>query len=120
MAAKIIEFEFVTGLKRPIFRNARLRGSWDGAGRHSDVWTESPMQESTGVDGCPVFRGSVALESDRSETFRWGVVLDGPQGANFWGIPAEIQDVNSVERYNKTSAAQTTDGLVMPWCSAAR
>ena len=99
MAAKVIEFEFVTGLKRPIFRNARLRGSWDGAGRYSDVWTDSPMHESIGVDGCPIFRGSVALESDRSETFRWGVVLDGPQGANFWGIPTEIQDVNSAERY---------------------
>jgi len=32
------------------------------------------------------------------KTFKWGVILDGPQGANFWGVPTEVQDVNSVDR----------------------
>ncbi len=27
--------------------------------------------------------------------------LDGPQGSNFWGIPTEVQDVNSVERHRQ-------------------
>ena len=40
MTIKTVEFQFVTGLKRAIFRNARLRGSWDGNGRYSDRWTE--------------------------------------------------------------------------------
>ena len=29
MAMQNVEFQFITGLKRAIFRNARLRGSWD-------------------------------------------------------------------------------------------
>ena len=48
MAMQKVEFQFITGLKRAIFRNARLRGSWDGSGRYSDDWTESPMQEEVG------------------------------------------------------------------------
>lgn len=100
MARKAVEFRFVTGLKRQIFRNARLRGSWDGNGRYSDQWTESPMTEEPGEDGCPIFKATVQLDlSDSNRTFKWGVVLDGPQGANFWGIPTEVQDINSVDRY---------------------
>jgi len=33
MATQTIEFRFITGLKRPIFRNGWLRGSWDASGR---------------------------------------------------------------------------------------
>ena len=98
MALRTVEFEFITGLARPMFSNARLRGSWDVNGRYSDDWTESPMHAGMGPDGCPMFRGSVALDlAHAGKTFKWGVVLDGPQGANFWGIPTEVQDVNSAE-----------------------
>lgn len=100
MSVHHVEFHFITGLRRTIFRNARLRGSWDANGRYADVWTETPMEQGIGEDGCPVFSASVALDlADRNRTFRWGVVLDGPQGSNFWGIPTEIQDVNSAARY---------------------
>ena len=102
MATQSVEFHYLTGLKRHIFRNARLRGSWDASGRYSDDWTDSPMQEVTGEDGCPTFTGSIALDlADRHRTFRWGVVLDGPQGSNFWGIPTEVNDVHSVQRYRE-------------------
>jgi 1,4-alpha-glucan branching enzyme len=102
MATQTVEFQFITGLKRAIFRNARLRGSWDGSGRYSDNWTESPMQETIGADGCPVFKASVPLDlADQDKAFKWGVVLDGPQGGNFWGIPTEVPDINSVERYRQ-------------------
>jgi 1,4-alpha-glucan branching enzyme len=85
-----------------MFRNARLRGSWDTSGRYSDDWTESPMAEGIGTDGCPIFRVSISFElADQDKTFKWGVVLDGPQGGNFWGIPTEVRDVNSVERYRQ-------------------
>jgi 1,4-alpha-glucan branching enzyme len=30
-----------------------------------------------------------------------GVLLDGPGGANIWGIPAEVQDANSTDRYRQ-------------------
>jgi len=36
MALRPVEFQVFTGLKREIFRNARLRGSWDAAGRYAD------------------------------------------------------------------------------------
>ena len=102
MAMQTVEFQFITGLKRAIFRNARLRGSWNGNGRYSDNWTESPMQEEIGVDGCPIFKASASLDpADQDKTFKWGVVLDGPQGANFWGIPTEVQDIHSVERHRQ-------------------
>ncbi len=102
MATETVEFEFITGMKRRLFRNARLRGSWDAAGRYSELWTDSPMQETVGEDGCPVFRASVPLDlADREAIFKWGVVLDGPQGSAFWGIPTELQDVNSTARYRQ-------------------
>jgi 1,4-alpha-glucan branching enzyme len=102
MAMQRVEFQFVTGLKRRIFRNARLRGSWDGSGRYSDLWSESPMTEETGPDGCPIFKTALLFDpAEQNKTFRWGVILDGPQGSNFWGIPTEVQDTNSVERYRQ-------------------
>lgn len=102
MKTQEVEFQFITGLKRMIFRNARLRGSWDDSGRYSDNWTEIPMQEQIGSDGCPSFLASIKLDlADQDKTFKWGVVLDGPQGANFWGIPTEVQDINSVERHRQ-------------------
>ncbi len=102
MALQTVEFQFITGLKRAIFRNARLRGSWDSSGRDSDNWMESPMQEEIGEDGCPTFKATISLDlADQGQTFKWGVILDGPQGANFWGIPTEVRDFNSVERYRQ-------------------
>jgi 1,4-alpha-glucan branching enzyme len=100
MKTQTVEFQFITGLKRTIFRNARLYGSWDDNGRYSENWTEVLMQEDMGTDGCPIFRASVELDlTDKDKLFKWGVILDGPQGANFWGIPTEVQDSNSVDRY---------------------
>ena len=94
MAMQKVEFQFITGLKGAIFRNPRLRGSWDDNGRYSDDWTESPMQEVVGEDQCPIFKASISLDlADQNRTFKWGVALDGPQGSNFWGIPTEVRDV---------------------------
>src|SRR5262245_18030883 len=102
MATQTVEFQYFTGLTRRIFRNARLRGSWNAAGRFSDDWTEVPMQEAVGDDGCPMFRASVTLDlADQQRMFRWGVALDGPQGNNLWGIPTEVRDVNSTARFRQ-------------------
>jgi 1,4-alpha-glucan branching enzyme len=60
------------------------------------------MVEEVGPDGCPAFKAAVHIDTaDSDKTFRWGVVLDGPQGANFWGIPTEVHDANSTERYRE-------------------
>ena len=106
MAMQTVELQFITGLKRKIFRNARLCGSWDGNGRYSEIWSESAMQEDIGTDGCPIFRATVALDlAEKDKTFKWGVLLDGPQGANFWGVPTEVQDANSTARYRQFQLA---------------
>ena len=35
IALLTVRFRYLTGLKRELFRNARLMGSWDGVGRFS-------------------------------------------------------------------------------------
>jgi len=100
MATHDVQFQYVTGLRRRIFRNVVLRGSWDAAGRYADLWTDRPMVETTGTDGCPVFTAKVSLDTaDAARAFRWGVVVEGPLGGNLWGIPTEVQDARSVDRY---------------------
>jgi 1,4-alpha-glucan branching enzyme len=99
MAMIAVEFRFLTGLKRHIFHNARLRGSWDAQGRYSDSWTETPMTEARAEDGCPSFSATVKLDRAEAEKrFRWGVALDGPRGANQWGIATEVPDADSTDR----------------------
>src|SRR6185369_10114630 len=101
--AKIgVRFRYLTGLKRDIFRNARLAGSWDSLGRLSQAWSETPMTPSRAEDGCPCFTANVELaESQIGKRFRWGVRLDGPSGPNVGGIPTEVNDANSAERYRE-------------------
>jgi 1,4-alpha-glucan branching enzyme len=113
MATQDVQFQFITGVRRRIFRNARLRGSWDGEGRHSDAWTERPMLEVTGDDGCPAFTAAVSLDAaDAGKEFRWGVVLQGPQGGSFWGIPTEVHDASSSERYRVFRLSGSRTGQV--------
>src|SRR4051794_29997632 len=109
MATLPVRFRYLTGLKRSIFRNARLAGSWDAAGRFAPAWSETPMTPGTAGDGCPCFTATVALDDrDVGKRFRWGVRLDGPPGANLWGIPTEINDMNSTERFREFEL--TADG----------
>jgi 1,4-alpha-glucan branching enzyme len=66
------------------------------------------MRAGTGTDGCPVFTALVSLDlADRDKTFKWGVLLDGPQGANFWGIPTEVHDAFSTDRSRQFQLAGT-------------
>lgn len=91
MAPIPVRFTYRTGLAADLFGNARLVGSWDGAGRPVDVgWASVPMASTTGEDGCPCFEASVAFDpAAAGRAFRWGVLLDGPGGADRWGIAAE-------------------------------
>ena len=99
MTRNAVEFVYLTGLKREIFRNARLTGSWDGDGRYSDHWSTIPMESITGEDGCPAFRAQVDFDASQAGwTFRWGVILDGPGGSDHWGIPTEVSDANSMDQ----------------------
>jgi len=108
---QLVELQFITGLKRAIFSNPRVQGSWTAQGRFSTQWTESPMSVIVGEDGCPAFVHSVQLDlADSGQTFSWGVILDGPSGANFWGMPTEIQDTGSTDRYRSFTLQPVASG----------
>ena len=58
------------------------------------------MMPGIAEDGCPCFTATVELDdSEVGKRFRWGVRLDGPSGPNVWGIPTEVNDAASSERY---------------------
>jgi 1,4-alpha-glucan branching enzyme len=102
MAKIAVKFRYLTGLKRQIFTNARLSGSWDSQGKLSEAWDQAPMTPGRAEDGCPCFTATVELDdSGLGTAFRWGVTVDGPQGMNVWGIPTEVNDMNSAERYRE-------------------
>jgi 1,4-alpha-glucan branching enzyme len=88
-----VDFRYLTGLRRPAFRNARLTGDWNG-------WTELPMAEVVADDGCPAFAATVEFDdAEAGRTVRWGVRLDGPAGANVWGVPTEGPVAESQDRW---------------------
>ncbi|ACK73075.1 alpha amylase catalytic region [Gloeothece citriformis PCC 7424] len=100
MAKIPVTFTYLTGLTPNIFSNARLSGSWDNQGNYSQEWTTTPMEQIIADDGCPAFRATVELDDSQiGQQFRWGVILDNPAGADFWGITTEINDGTSQERY---------------------
>ncbi|MBV8882763.1 MAG: alpha amylase C-terminal domain-containing protein [Chroococcidiopsidaceae cyanobacterium CP_BM_RX_35] len=105
-----IQFTYLTGLRTDIFRNARLTGSWDQNGHYSNQWTSIPMQQTSGEDACLCFTATVELDDSQvGWLFRWGVILDGPAGNNLWGLPTEINDRDSNERY-RSFHLQTQSG----------
>lgn len=99
MAPIPVQFTYITGLSRNIFRNVRLTGSWDANNRYSNQWSSIPMQQITGADGCPCFTATVQLDDSQiGWLFRWGVILDNETDTNLWGIVTEIDDQNSTQR----------------------
>jgi 1,4-alpha-glucan branching enzyme len=91
-----VRFEWLTGLRQPIFRNLRLRGSWGPDGRYSDTWAMLPMKPFAAEDGCPAWYADVDFDDAQlGWTFHWGAVADGPQIANVWAIPTEVPDLGS-------------------------
>ena len=62
MARLRVGFDWLTGLKQPIFRNVRLVGSWDRHGRYSHEKRIVAMKKFTAPDGCPAWRADVRLD----------------------------------------------------------
>jgi 1,4-alpha-glucan branching enzyme len=103
MAQVNVTFTFHSGIKRQLFQNVRLSGSWDGAGLFSTQWTQVPMLPSQDGTGCDAFRASVLLDASQvGTTFQWGVFADGPGSPNSWVVVTEVPDPNF---------SQTTRGL---------
>jgi 1,4-alpha-glucan branching enzyme len=98
MSTIIVNFTYFTGLKRQIFHNVRLFGSWDESGKYSDKWTFIPMEEAIADDGCPCFKATLKLDASQIDRqFHWGVKLDSLEGEDIWGISTEINDLNTTE-----------------------
>src|SRR5208282_5439996 len=94
-----VNFLFLTGIKREIFRHIRLTGSWDQDGNYSSAWTDVDMISGSGEDGCPAFSATIHFApGDAGKTFSWGLLFDGPSGNGVWGIPTEVHDANSALR----------------------
>lgn len=88
-----VRFEWLTGLKQPIFRNLRLVGSWTSAGHYSNQWSTAAMTSFTAEDGCPAWWAEVDLDDAQlGWTFHWGVLADTLQNTNLWAITTEVSD----------------------------
>jgi len=99
MAKISVRLRYLTGLKREIFSNARLSGTWDSQGRFSNEWLETPMEAFTAEDGCPAFVATLQFDdSEVGTTFQWGVRVDTPWAANLWAIPTEVPDAQKTDR----------------------
>jgi len=85
-----VKFVYDTGIRRQIFKNVRLWGSWDSAGKYSDTWTETPMRELDGCDGARVFEAEVKFAaSEVGKDFHWSVVVDCALGLDRVGVVTE-------------------------------
>src|SRR5579862_5247581 len=99
MAVIAVSFTFHSGLKRALFRNVRLTGSWDSTGRHSNTWSALPMTPSMDSVGCDAFSAVVCFDTAQSGTaFQWGVIADVEDAADCWVIVTEVADALSDDR----------------------
>ena len=100
MAQIEVTFTFHSGLRRHIFRNVRLSGSWNDGGQYSDQWAVVPMTASPDETGCDAFEASISFDaSETGTTFRWGVIGDIVGAPNSWVVRTEVPDQNSSERF---------------------
>ena len=97
-----VDFIYNTGIQEEIVQNVRLVGSWDERGNYSDTWSMSPisMEAIQTEDGCFSYKVTVNFDSSTlGREMRWGVRLDAPGQKDIWGIPTEIKDDRSQDRY---------------------
>src|ERR1700722_2352718 len=96
MAQITINFIFHSGVKRHLFSNVRLSGSWNATGQFSNQWTDSAMAASVDGTGCDAFSASVTFDPSQVGTvFQWGVRADIAGAPNGWVIATEVPDQNS-------------------------
>ncbi len=88
--SQVVKFVYDTGIRRKLFHNVRLRGTWDPKGKLSQAWAESPMREVAGPDGAWTYEAHVELEeNERGKEFMWSVLHDGPLGLDRQGVVNE-------------------------------
>jgi 1,4-alpha-glucan branching enzyme len=101
MSVKIdVKFTLYTGIRRAVFRNARLVGSWNAQGAYAAEWNATPMHAVICEDGCPGFETTIAFDAQHiGSRYRWGVMVDGPSGKDQWAICTEVGDHRRTCRY---------------------
>jgi maltooligosyltrehalose trehalohydrolase len=73
---------------RDSLSDARLVGSWAENGRYADSWESSGQAMKKMEDG--TFQAEVFLDSSSHQgPWQWGVLADGPAGADRWAITQE-------------------------------
>ncbi len=106
MAQITVNFTFHSGVKRQLFSNVRLSGSWDASGQFSNQWTEVAMAATQDGTGCDAFTAAASFDSGQTGTiFQWGVVADIAGAPNTWVVATEVPDENSSQRYRSFSLA---------------
>jgi hypothetical protein len=95
-----VHFVYATGIARPLFAQARLKGSWDATGSYSLNWASVEMSPTQGPDGCLAFIATAALsDTEVGRTFDWGVeVCRTPGGPWEWAIVSEVNRLDSNRR----------------------
>jgi 1,4-alpha-glucan branching enzyme len=91
-----VRFLFITGLRREVFRNVRLVGSWDGHGRlveDRSGWSVTPMATIPWEDCGFAYEAHVQLAPDQAEqTFRWSVLVDASDARDVLAVVTEVED----------------------------
>jgi 1,4-alpha-glucan branching enzyme len=95
-----VHFVYVTGIARPLFAQARLKGSWDATGSYSLNWASVDMSPTQGPDGCLAFIATAALsDAEVGRTFDWGVEVCRTLGGPWeWAIVSEVNRLDSSRR----------------------
>src|SRR5215472_14218505 len=93
-----VRFTFHSGIRRRLFQNVRLTGSWDALGKYSSQWAQIEMALAADGTGCDAFSATVAMDATQvGTTFHWGVIADLPGSPNAWAIVTETHDPNSTQ-----------------------
>jgi len=120
MANVTVNFTFHSGVKRQLFRNVRLSGSWDATGRFSNQWTEVPMAASKDETGCDAFHASVSFDAAQTGTlFQWGVIADITGEPNSWVVVTEVPDESSNQRC-RSFLLSASEGRQDYWLATGR
>jgi 1,4-alpha-glucan branching enzyme len=120
MGQTVISFTFHSGVKRQLFQNVRLSGSWNSEGFFASQWTQAPMAGGPDETGCDAFRVSVAFDSSQvGREFQWGLVGDLPGAPDSWLIVTEVSDPNSNQRVRSFSLS-ASGGRQDYWFATSR
>ena len=109
MALIPVNFEYLTGLRRPLLANARLTGNWDSPGpqvRAVDRGADDGFHRGGRLSG---FRATVNLDDSQiGQDFRWGVFVDTPATSATSGVsPPRLMTRHPAERYRTFTLRRT-------------